>query len=95
MTLSVGVIKEKSTDPNFTLNVSIYDSTVSVTNVQVEVQRISPKVSIRYPEEIQNVLPQIDQKKLELEILNKVVEHIMQTTENNVIKTNAFFGRKV
>ncbi|MBP7176716.1 MAG: hypothetical protein KBA53_10980 [Thermoclostridium sp.] len=94
MTFSINVVKEKSTDPDFTLNVSIYDGPVSVINAMVEVQRIPPKVNIRYPDEIVEILPVIDQKKLELEILNKIVEYIMQTSDNNEIKTNALYGRK-
>lgn len=94
MTFSVSVMKEKSTDPDFTLSVSIYDGSISVTNAIVEVLRVPPKVNIRYPDEILVILPQIDQKKLELEILNKIVEYIMQISDNNEIKTNSLFGRK-
>lgn len=94
MTFSVSVIKEKSTDPQFVLNISIYDGPVSVTNVIVEVLRVPPKVNIRYPGEILEILPLIDQKKLELEILNKIVEYIMQTTDKSEIKTNPLFGKK-
>lgn len=94
MTFSISVVKEKSTDPDFTLNVSLYDVSVSVTNTIVEVQRVPPKVNIRYPDEILDILPIIDQKKLELEILNKIVEYIMQISDNNEIKTNAMFGKK-
>lgn len=94
MTFSVSVIREKSTDPDFMLNVSIYDGPVSVTNARVDVLRVPPKVNIFYPQEIQEILPQIDQKKLELEILNKIVEYIMQAADKNEIKTNSLFGRK-
>ena len=54
-----------------------------------------PRVTIQYPDEMKDILPQIDQKKLELEILNKVVEHIMLTTDKAEINMAAFFGRKI
>ncbi len=94
MTFSVSVIKEKSTDPEFTLSVSIYDGPVSVTNAAVKVFRVPPKVKIQYPEIMQSILPRIDQKKLELEMLNKIVEYIMQTTDKNEIKYNILHGKK-
>ena len=94
MTTSVSVIKEKSTDPEFFLNVSVYDGPVSVTNAIVEVLRVPPKVNIRYPDEMLDILPLIDQKKLELEILNKIVEYIMQTTDKKEIKYNTLYGKK-
>ena len=94
MTFSISVIKEKSADPELVLSVSIYDGSVSVTNAVVEVQRIPPKVNIRYPNEILDILPNIDQKKLELEILNKIVDYIMQISDKDVINTNPLYGRK-
>jgi hypothetical protein len=94
MTFSVSVIREKSTDPDFILSVSIYEGPVSVTNAEVEVLRVPPKVNIHYPEQIQSILPQIDQRKLELEILNTIVEYIMQISGKNEIKTNSQFGKK-
>lgn len=94
MTFSVSVVKEKSTDPDFTLSVSIYDGPFSVTHAQVKVLRLPPRVRFIYPEELQQILPFIDQKKLELEILNKIVEYIMQTTDKNELKANPLFGKK-
>ncbi len=94
MTFSVNVVKEKSTDPEFILNVSIYDGPFTVTHAQVRVLRIPPKVDFIYSDELENILPFIDQKKLELEILNKVVEYIMQTTDKEELKTNPLYGKK-
>jgi len=95
MTISVSVIKEKSTDPEFMLSVSIFDGSVSVTNATVKVLRVPPKVNIQYPDAMRNILPQIDQKKLELEILNKIVEYIMQTTDKKEIKYNSPYRKKM
>jgi hypothetical protein len=95
MIFSVSVIKEKSADPNFTVKVSVYGDDFSIVNAQVDVVRLPPKVSIDYPEELQSRLELIDRKKLELEILNKVVEYIMQTADKSEINTTAFFGRKI
>lgn len=94
MTFSVNVVKEKSTDPEFILNVSIYDGPFTVTHAPVKVLRLPPKVKFDYSEELENILPFIDQKKLELEILNKVVEYIMQTTDKDELKTNPLYGKK-
>jgi len=94
MTFSVSVIKEKSADPNFRVKVSIYSDSFSVKNAEVDVLRLPPRVSIRYPHEIETNLDEIDRKKLDLEILNKVVEHIMQTAEKSELNATAFLGRK-
>lgn len=78
MTFSVSVIEEKSIDPNFKVRVSIYSSSFSVKNAEVDVLRLPPKVKINYPKVIEDSLPDVDRKKLDLEILNKVVEYIME-----------------
>lgn len=78
MTFSISMIQDKSSDPYFTMNVSIYSGPISVKNSEVEVIRLPPRVSFRYPREIQEILPRIDQKKLELEILNRIAEYIMK-----------------
>jgi len=77
MYISVNVIKEKSFDPVFKVRVSYQDQDVSFSNVVVEVLRQPPKVTINYPEEIKSVLPKINAKKLELEILNKIAEFLL------------------
>ncbi|NLG87727.1 MAG: hypothetical protein GX494_00685 [Clostridiaceae bacterium] len=94
MTFSVSVIKEKSADPNFKVRVSIYGSSFCVKNAEVDVLRLPPRVRINYPSEIETKLSETDRKKLDLEILNKVVEHIMQTAEKSELNATAFLGRK-
>jgi len=94
MTFSVSVIKEKSADPNFKVKVSIYSNSLYVKNAEIDVLRLPPKVSIRYPQEIEANLDGTDRKKLDLEILNKVVEYIMQTNEKSELNATAFLGRR-
>ncbi len=79
MDISVSIIREKSLDPAFKVLVSYRDENVSFRNVEVEVLRQPPKVIIQYPEEVQPVLQQINSKKLELEILNKIAEHLLSS----------------
>ncbi|HOQ76176.1 MAG TPA: hypothetical protein PK369_06355 [Thermoclostridium sp.] len=77
MYISVSVVREKSLDPVFKVLVSYRDENVSFRNAEVEVLRKPPRVVIHYPEEVQRVLPQINSKKLELEILNKIAEYLL------------------
>lgn len=91
---SVSVIKEKSADPNFKVKVSIFGSSFSVKNAEVDVLRLPPRVNIRYPHEIEANLTETDRKKLDLEILNKVAEYIMQTAEKSELNVTAFLGRR-
>ena len=77
MNISVSVVKEKSYDPAFTVMVSYQDENISFKNVLVDVLRQPPRVTIQYPDEIQSVLPKINSKKLELEILNKIAEYLL------------------
>lgn len=79
MNISVNVIKEKSFDPVFKVKVSYEDQDVSFKNAVVEVLRQPPRVKIQYPEEVQHLLPKINTKKLELEILNKIAEYLLTT----------------
>lgn len=77
MNISVSVVKEKSYDPAFTVMVSYQDENISFKNVLVDVLRQPPRVTIQYPDEMQSVLPKINSKKLELEILNKIAEYLL------------------
>jgi len=81
MTFSIELISERIRDPFFQLNVSIYDHNINVKNARVEVIRRPPKVSFIYPDELKNVLAPVDQKKLELEMLNKIVEYIIESSD--------------
>ncbi|HEY8421550.1 MAG TPA: hypothetical protein VIL05_07415 [Thermoclostridium sp.] len=91
MTFSIDLIKEKSMDPVFLLNVSVYGDNVKVVNAKVEVTRRPPKVSFTYPDELKNILPPTEQKKLELEMLNKIVEYLIETAEKNGAKHASTF----
>jgi len=87
MTFSIELIREKSMDPVFQLNVSIYDHNVSVKNARVEVIRRPPQVSFNYPDELKNVLSPVEQKKLELEMLNKIVEYLLESSDGKKVRT--------
>lgn len=93
MTLWVSVIKEKSYDPNFKVKVFYQDGETTLKDIEVDVLRTPPRVEIRYPEEVEALIDKIDRKKLELEILNKVVEHIMITVDKREINLAAFFSK--
>lgn len=84
MTFSINLIRSKSMDPVFNLNVSVYDHNIKVKDAIVEVIRRPPKVIFNYPDELKNVLAPVDQKKLELEILNKIVEYMMETSDVSI-----------
>ncbi len=77
MIFTINVIKEESVDPDFKVSVSISGDGIYIKNAQVNVLRIPPRMSFHYPEEIRESLCKTEQKKLELEILNKVAEYII------------------
>ncbi|NLY18262.1 MAG: hypothetical protein GX045_04795 [Clostridiaceae bacterium] len=77
MAFSIGIIKEKSIDPDFKVSVSLYRDSILIKNSQVNLLRQPPRISFQYPEEIQKLLSREEQQKLELEILNKVAEYII------------------
>lgn len=78
--IDVSVVKDKSFDPAFVLRVSYSDGEVSFKNALVNVLRKPPKVKIDYPEDLQPLLSKIDIKKLELEIMNKIVEFLLSAS---------------
>ena len=77
MIFTINVIKEESADPDFKVNVSISGDGMCIKNAQVNVLRVPPKMSFHYPKEISESLCKMDQKKLELEILNEIAECII------------------
>lgn len=77
MRIDVSVIREKSFDPIFHLKITYEDEGVVFKNAVVEVTRRPPKVTIDYPEDVKPLLPKVDIKKLELEIMNKVVAFLL------------------
>lgn len=62
MRISVSIVREKSLDPVFQVKVSYEDENVSFKNAIVDVLRQPPRVKILYPEEVQRVLPEINQR---------------------------------
>jgi hypothetical protein len=80
---SIDLNREKSSDPVFYLSVSVYGNGIEATDAEVEVLRRPPKVSFIYPDELKDVLPPVEQKKLELEILNRIAEYIIETPDGS------------
>lgn len=80
MRISVSVIKEKSFDPVFQVRVSYEDENVTFKNAVVAVHRRPPRVRIEYPEDVKPLLSKIDVRKLELEIMNKIVEFLLKSS---------------
>lgn len=77
MKISASVIKEKSFDPVFQVRFSYEDEGVNIKGAIAEVQRRPPRVKVEYPEDIRPLLPKVNVKKLELEIMNKIVEFLL------------------
>jgi len=84
---SIELVRERSLDPVFRLKVSVYRPDVKVENADVEVIRRPPKVSFIYPDEMKNILSPVEMKKLELEMLNKVAEYLIENTDKERVKT--------
>lgn len=75
--VSVKVIKEKSFDPNFLVKVSYDDGSIRFKDELISVTRRPPKVKVSYPENMEKVKDSIDTKRLELEILRAIVDHLL------------------
>lgn len=82
MNIAASVIKDKSFDPVFQMKISYEDENVKFKDVIVDVQRRPPRVRVDYPDEIRLLLPKIDVKKLELEIMNKIVEFLLSSSRH-------------
>lgn len=80
MTFLVDVIKEKSNDPDYIVNVLLYRDSVCINNYHVGLLRQPPGISFHYPGELREMLGKSEQQMLELEILNKVAEYIVETS---------------
>lgn len=74
------VIKEKSFDPHFFVRVSYDDGIYRFVDEIVSVDRKPPKVTITYTEYINNIVDKIDVKKIEIEILEAIVESLLTST---------------
>lgn len=74
------VIKEKSFDPHFFVRISYDDGINRFVDEIVSVDRKPPKVIISYTEYINNIVDKIDVKKIEIEILEAIVESLLTST---------------
>lgn len=73
------VIRDKSYDPHFLIRVSYDDGTNRFIDEMVSVERKPPRVTIEYPESINNIIDKIEIKKIELEIMKVIVENLLGT----------------
>lgn len=76
-TITAQVVKEKSYDPNFIVRVSYDDGNVRFSNEMFTVTRKPPKVNIEYPENVKQILGEIDSARIELEIMKAIVEYLV------------------
>lgn len=89
--IEVDVVREKSFDPTFCMNVNLETDTCKISNVHITVVRRAPKVTFAYPDVILEKLNAEDFPKLELEIMNRILHFIMQSSDRkNVVKANRF-----
>ena len=81
MEYSVRVLKEKSIDPEFNIEFSYKDENVSINKSNVKIIRRPPRVTINYASDIQEIINSIDiynRKKLELEMLHKIIDWLVE-----------------
>lgn len=79
--IKVEVVREKSFDPHFHVKIHYETEGVRLANVPISVIRRAPKVMFDHPPEILEHLSEEARRKLELEIMNHILEHIMHHAE--------------
>lgn len=79
--IKVEVVKDRSFDPHFHVKVHYEADGVQLAGVPVSVVRRAPKVTFDHPPEILEHLSEEARRKLELEIMNRILEHIMHHAE--------------
>ncbi len=82
--IKVGVVREKSFDPTFVVRVDYDSEAVSFSGAMVSVVRKPPKVLFEHPPEILERLTKAEQQKIELEIMNRILEFIMGSAEHRL-----------
>ncbi len=85
--IKVEVIRDKSFDPHFHVVVHYESDTLKLTGIPVSVVRRPPKVTFEYPSGILEGLQEQVRRKLELEIMNRILEHIMHHADNKRVST--------
>jgi len=78
MNISVRIDGQKSMDPYYIATMDYDDGSVSLRDVRVDVTRKPPKITIKYPEEIKDILPKINTKRLEIEILGSIAKYMTE-----------------
>lgn len=82
--ISVEVIKEKSFDPNFLVRVSYDDGKIRFKNEVFSVLRRPPKVKVEYPVSVENMIENVDVKKIELEIMRAIVDTLLSNSKKRL-----------
>lgn len=77
MGFSAEVIREESFDPHFKVRFSYTDGIVKIDKGYAQVIRKAPKIKIIYDEDTEAKIQEYDRTKLELEILNVIVNHLI------------------
>lgn len=71
------ILYEISIDPYFKIKFSYKDKNVSIARGFAEVTRIAPKPTIVYDAASEVILRSYDRSKLELELINTVITHLI------------------
>ena len=79
--IKVSVVREKSFDPTFVVKVDYDSEVLRLSGITCTVTRTPPRVTFAHPPEILDQLAEVDQKKLELEIMNSILSFIMGSAE--------------
>lgn len=76
MEFKARIIRELSLDPYFEIIFTYKDENVSIYSGRARLHRSYPKPEITYDEATLKKVCNIDRRKLELELMNKVIEYI-------------------
>ncbi len=85
--IKVDVIREKSFDPTFFVKVSYDTDSIHLSSIPVWVERRAPRVTFDFPAVILETLNGNERAKLELAIMNRLLEFIMYNTERDSISS--------
>jgi len=86
------ILKETSYDPYFKIKFSYENDMISINEGYAEVIRQAPKPIITYGRNTSEKLKAMDKSKLELEIMNKVIEYMLSNGALRSLKNNRILG---
>lgn len=79
MKIVTKIVKEESYDPYFKVCFSYEDKGVVIERGCAEIIRKAPRIEIKYDVDTEARLGEVDRYKLELELINSVVNHIFSS----------------